>query len=58
MTVHYFESLDSTNTYAKKLAAQGAPHGTAIVANTQTADKILFIGIPPLRCAFSSAISR
>jgi BirA family biotin operon repressor/biotin-[acetyl-CoA-carboxylase] ligase len=39
MTVHYFESLDSTNTYAKKLAAEGAPHGTAIVANTQTAGR-------------------
>ena len=39
MTVHYFETLDSTNTYAKKLAAEGAPHGTAIVANAQTAGR-------------------
>ncbi len=28
--------VDSTNTYAKKLAAEGAPHGTVIVADAQT----------------------
>lgn len=39
MTVHYFESLDSTNTYAKKLAAEGAPHGTVIIADHQTAGR-------------------
>ena len=39
MTVHYFETLDSTNTYAKKLAAEGAPHGTVIIADRQTAGR-------------------
>ena len=32
----YFESIDSTNTRAKELAAEGAPHGTVLVANHQT----------------------
>ena len=30
------ESVDSTNTYGKKLAAEGAPHGTIIVSQCQT----------------------
>jgi BirA family biotin operon repressor/biotin-[acetyl-CoA-carboxylase] ligase len=34
--VHYFETLDSTNNYAKDLAAQGAPEGTVVIAETQT----------------------
>ena len=34
--LHYFESIESTNTHAKKLAQQGAPHGTVLLANTQT----------------------
>jgi BirA family biotin operon repressor/biotin-[acetyl-CoA-carboxylase] ligase len=29
-------TVDSTNNYAKKLAAEGAPHGTVVVANAQT----------------------
>lgn len=32
----YFESIDSTNTRAKELALQGAPHGTVLVADHQT----------------------
>ena len=32
----YFESIDSTNTRAKELAAQGAPHGTILLADQQT----------------------
>ena len=32
----YFESIDSTNTQAKELAFQGAPHGTVLVADHQT----------------------
>ena len=32
----YFETIDSTNTHAKELAAQGAPHGTVLLANHQT----------------------
>ena len=34
--LHVFDSLPSTNTYLKTLAAQGAPHGTAVLARTQT----------------------
>lgn len=30
------EQVDSTNTYAKKLAAQGASHGTVVLAREQT----------------------
>lgn len=35
-SVLYFDSIDSTNTQAKHLATQGAPHGTVLVANHQT----------------------
>ena len=31
-----FDSLDSTNTYAKSWAARGAPHGAAVLADAQT----------------------
>ena len=34
--VHYFETLDSTNNYAKELAAREAPEGTVVIAETQT----------------------
>ena len=34
--LHYFSSTDSTNTQAKKLAAEGAPHGTVLLADHQT----------------------
>ncbi|MEE5991798.1 MAG: biotin--[acetyl-CoA-carboxylase] ligase [Oscillospiraceae bacterium] len=37
--VQFFDEIDSTNNYAKKLAYQGAPAGTVIVANKQTAGK-------------------
>ena len=30
------DTVDSTNTYAKQLAGQGAPHGTVVLANRQT----------------------
>ncbi len=30
------ETVDSTNTFAKALARQGAPHGTVVLANRQT----------------------
>ena len=33
---HRFEVIDSTNTYAKKLAREGAENGTAILAQSQT----------------------
>jgi len=32
----YFESIDSTNTRAKELGFQGAPHGTVLIADHQT----------------------
>lgn len=34
--IQYFQTLGSTNTYAKELAAQGAAEGTVIVADQQT----------------------
>ena len=34
MEIH--DLLDSTNTRAKKLAAEGAPHGTAVIADAQS----------------------
>ena len=34
--IFYFDSIDSTNTYAKQLAAAGAAHGTVIIADHQT----------------------
>ncbi len=35
-SVHYLESVDSTNTYAKQLAKNGAPEGTVVIAGQQT----------------------
>ena len=37
--VHYFDTIDSTNTYAKALARQGAPHGTCVLAGSQSAGR-------------------
>lgn len=37
--LQYHPCVDSTNTLAKTLAAQGAPHGTVIVAGSQTAGR-------------------
>jgi BirA family biotin operon repressor/biotin-[acetyl-CoA-carboxylase] ligase len=37
--VHYFESLPSTNDRAKELAAVGAPEGTLVVAEGQSAGR-------------------
>ena len=34
--IQYFDVLDSTNTYAKHLATQGAPEGTVVIAGQQT----------------------
>lgn len=34
--LHVLESVDSTNNYAKALAANGAAHGTAVLAQMQT----------------------
>lgn len=35
-SLHYHPTIDSTNTEAKRLAAQGVPHGTIILADHQT----------------------
>lgn len=35
-SILYFDTIDSTNTHAKNLAAAGAPHGTVLIANHQT----------------------
>lgn len=35
-SIHCFDSVDSTNNQAKVLAADGAPHGTVLIAETQT----------------------
>lgn len=37
--LHCLETIDSTNTYAKKLAMSGAPDGTVVIANDQTAGR-------------------
>lgn len=34
--LHYYASIDSTNLEAKRLAAQGAPHGTILIAEHQS----------------------
>lgn len=38
-TVYWFDTIDSTNTHAKALAAKGAPHGTVLIANQQTSGR-------------------
>jgi len=35
-TIHYYDSVDSTNTVARQLALNGAAEGTAVIAETQT----------------------
>lgn len=37
--VSYFQTIDSTNIQAKKLAMEGAPHGTLVAADLQTSGK-------------------
>lgn len=34
--IHWYDTIDSTNTEAKRLAAKGAPHGTVCIADHQT----------------------
>ena len=38
-TLHYFDEVDSTNRVACELARSGAPHGTAVVAEGQSAGR-------------------
>ena len=35
-SLHYYETLESTNTLAKEMARKGAPHGTVIIAGSQS----------------------
>ncbi|MCL2403268.1 MAG: biotin--[acetyl-CoA-carboxylase] ligase [Coriobacteriia bacterium] len=37
--ISVYDSIESTNTIAKEIAMAGAPHGTAVLANAQTAGK-------------------
>lgn len=37
--IRYFTRIDSTNQYAKRLAEEGAPEGTLVIADEQTAGK-------------------
>lgn len=37
--IYYYSTIDSTNTQAKKLAQQGAPHGALVIADEQTGGK-------------------
>lgn len=34
--IYWYDTIDSTNSKAKSLAAQGAPHGTVVIADRQT----------------------
>ncbi|MBQ4641959.1 MAG: biotin--[Oscillospiraceae bacterium] len=38
-TLHWYSKIDSTNAQASTLAKSGAPHGTVLIADTQTAGK-------------------
>ncbi len=38
-TLYWYDEIDSTNTEAKRLAKDGAPHGTVLVAGRQTAGR-------------------
>ncbi|MBI3801531.1 MAG: biotin--[acetyl-CoA-carboxylase] ligase [Deltaproteobacteria bacterium] len=37
--LHFFPTIDSTNTYAARLARDGAPEGTAVIADSQSGGK-------------------
>ena len=37
--IYWFDSIDSTNARAKEMAANGAPHGTVLIAGHQTAGR-------------------
>ena len=38
-TLYWYDTIDSTNTHAKEMAAAGAAHGTVLVAGHQTAGR-------------------
>lgn len=37
--IHYFDCVESTNTLAKEMACSGAPHGTVLIADRQSAGR-------------------
>lgn len=37
--IYHYDTIDSTNEQAKRLAREGAPHGTVVLADTQTKGK-------------------
>ena len=37
--LHFFATLDSTNTYAARLAREGAPEGTVVIADSQSSGR-------------------
>lgn len=37
--LHWYDTIDSTNTQAKVLAKEGAPHGTVLIADSQSAGR-------------------
>ncbi len=37
--IHFFQSIDSTNTFARRLAEEAAPEGTLIISEEQTAGR-------------------
>ena len=37
--IHYFQEVESTQNIARNLAAEGSPHGTAVIAETQSAGR-------------------
>lgn len=38
-TIYHYDSIDSTNVQAKRLAEQGASHGTLVIAKHQSAGR-------------------
>ena len=47
--LQFYPTLDSTNTLAKALGAQGAPHGTVIIAGAQAGLRYYRADAPDLR---------
>ncbi len=39
LPLHFFKTIDSTNDYAKKIAARGEPEGTLVISEEQTAGR-------------------
>ena len=60
-SLHWYDSIDSTNTRAKQLAREGAPHGTVVIAGSQSAGRGRLgrsFSSPPGSGAYLSVIMR